>query len=176
MRQRIQHIFRVFDCSERITGYSATVRITIWKKRGNRYKVAAYFLDSTVGIFPPKCEGRMIASINPELYEAAKIDGANRFKQILYITLPHLKPTIVILLILALGGILNAGFDQHFLLGNELTREYSDVLSTYSFRYGIQNGMFSYGAAVGMFSSVVAFIIVLIVNYTAKKTNGQSLF
>jgi putative aldouronate transport system permease protein len=117
-----------------------------------------------------------IASINPELYEAAKVDGANRLKQILYITLPHLKPTIVILLILALGGILNAGFDQHFLLGNELTREYSDVLSTYSFRYGIQNGMFSYGAAVGMFSSVVAFIIVLIVNYTAKKTNGQSLF
>jgi putative aldouronate transport system permease protein len=117
-----------------------------------------------------------ISSINPELYEAAKVDGANRFKQIRYITLPHLKPTIVILLILALGGILNAGFDQHFLLGNELVREYSDVLSTYSFRYGIQNGMFSYGAAVGMFSSVVAFIIVLIVNFAAKKTNGQSLF
>lgn len=60
-----------------------------------------------------------ISSINPELYEAAKVDGANRFKQIRYITLPHLKPTIVILLILALGGILNAGFDQHFLLGND---------------------------------------------------------
>ncbi|ACX66626.1 ABC transporter permease [Paenibacillus sp. Y412MC10] len=117
-----------------------------------------------------------ISSINQELYEAAKVDGANRFKQIRYITLPHLKPTIVILLILALGGILNAGFDQHFLLGNDLTRDYSDVLSTYSFRYGIQNGMFSYAAAVGMFSSVVAFIIVVIVNYTAKKLNGQSLF
>ncbi|WP_413773586.1 ABC transporter permease [Paenibacillus campinasensis] len=117
-----------------------------------------------------------ISSINPELYEASKVDGANRFKQIRYITLPHLKPTIVILLILALGGILNAGFDQHFLLGNDLTREYSDVLSTYSFRYGIQNGMFSYASAVGMFSSVVAFIVVVIVNYTAKKLNGQSLF
>lgn len=117
-----------------------------------------------------------ISSINQELYEAAKVDGANRFKQIRYITLPHLKPTIVILLILALGGILNAGFDQHFLLGNDLTRDYSDVLSTYSFRYGIQNGMFSYAAAVGMFSSVVAFVIVVIVNYTAKKLNGQSLF
>lgn len=117
-----------------------------------------------------------ISSINQEIYEAAKVDGANRFKQIRYITLPHLKPTIVILLILALGGILNAGFDQHFLLGNDLTRDYSDVLSTYSFRYGIQNGMFSYAAAVGMFSSVVAFIIVVIVNYTAKKLNGQSLF
>lgn len=117
-----------------------------------------------------------ISSINPELYEAAKVDGANRFKQIRYITLPHLKPTIVILLILALGGILNAGFDQHFLLGNELTKDYSDVLSTYSFRYGIQNGMFSYASAVGMFSSVVAFIIVVIVNFIAKKVNGQSLF
>ena len=117
-----------------------------------------------------------ISSINPELYEAAKVDGANRFKQIRYITLPHLKPTIVILLILALGGVLNAGFDQHFLLGNNLTKDYSDVLSTYSFRYGIQNGMFSYASAVGMFSSVVAFVIVVIVNYTAKKINGQSLF
>ncbi|MFB9278253.1 ABC transporter permease [Cohnella cellulosilytica] len=117
-----------------------------------------------------------ISAINPELYEAAKVDGANRFKQIRYITLPHLKPTIVILLILALGGVLNAGFDQHFLLGNNLTKDYSDVLSTYSFRYGIQNGMFSYASAVGMFSSVVAFIIVVIVNYSAKKINGQSLF
>lgn len=117
-----------------------------------------------------------ISSINQELYEAAKVDGASRFKQIRYITLPHLKPTIVILLILALGGILNAGFDQHFLLGNDLTRDYSDVLSTYSFRYGIQNGMFSYASAVGMFSSVVAFVIVMIVNTIAKRLNGQSLF
>ncbi|MEK5645169.1 protein lplB [Paenibacillus rhizosphaerae] len=117
-----------------------------------------------------------ISSINQELYEAAKVDGASRFKQIRYITLPHLKPTIVILLILALGGILNAGFDQHFLLGNDLTRDYSDVLSTYSFRYGIQNGMFSYASAVGMFSSIVAFIIVIIVNGIAKRLNGQSLF
>lgn len=117
-----------------------------------------------------------ISAINPELYEAAKVDGAGRFKQIRFITMPHLKPTIVILLILALGGILNAGFDQHFLLGNDLTRDYSDVLSTYSFRYGIQNGMFSYASAVGMFSSVVAFIIVVIVNTIARRLDGQSLF
>lgn len=117
-----------------------------------------------------------ISSINPELYEAAKVDGADRFKQIRYITLPHLKPTIVILLIFSLGGILNAGFDQHFLLGNELTKEYSDVLSTYSFRYGLQNGMFSYASAVGLFNSVVAFILVVIVNGAAKRLNNQSLF
>lgn len=117
-----------------------------------------------------------ISSINPELYEAAKVDGAGRFKQILYVTLPHLKPTIVILLILSLGGVLNAGFDQHYLLGNGLNQGYSDVLSTYSFRYGLQNSMFSYASAVGLFNSVVAFILVVIINFSSKKLNNQSLF
>lgn len=117
-----------------------------------------------------------ISSINLDLFEAARVDGAGRFRQIWHITLPHLKPTIVILLILALGGVLNAGFDQHFLLGNGLNRDYSDVLSTYSFRYGLQNSMFSYATAVGMFNSVVAFALVVIVNQASKKINNQSLF
>nr|WP_241158595.1 ABC transporter permease subunit [Cohnella candidum] len=117
-----------------------------------------------------------ISSINGDLYEAAKVDGAGRFKQIRYITLPHLKPTIVILLILSLGGILNAGFDQHFLLGNGLVQDYSDVLSTYSFRYGLQNSMFSYASAVGVFNSVVAFMLIVVVNFASKKLNNQSLF
>lgn len=117
-----------------------------------------------------------ISSINLELYEAARVDGAGRFKQIVYVTMPHLKPTIVILLILSLGGVLNAGFDQHYLLGNGLNQGYSDVLSTYSFRYGLQNSMFSYASAVGLFNSVIAFILVIIVNYTSKKLNNQSLF
>lgn len=117
-----------------------------------------------------------ISSINTELYEAAKVDGAGRFKQIRYVTLPHLKPTIVILLILSMGGILNAGFDQHYLLGNGLNRDYSDVLSTYSFRYGLQNSMFSYASAVGLFNSVVAFMLIVIVNIASKKLNNQSLF
>ncbi|SFJ84090.1 putative aldouronate transport system permease protein [Paenibacillus sp. UNC496MF] len=117
-----------------------------------------------------------ISSINLDLYEAAKVDGAGRFKQIVYVTLPHLKPTIVILLIFSLGGVLNAGFDQHFLLGNGLNQDYSDVLSTYSFRYGLQNSMFSYASAVGLFNSVVAFIIIVIVNSASKKINNQSLF
>ncbi|WP_309119993.1 ABC transporter permease subunit [Paenibacillus sp.] len=117
-----------------------------------------------------------ISSINLELFEAAKVDGADRFQQIRYITLPHLKPTIVILLILALGGVLNAGFDQHYLLGNGLNQDFSDVLSTYSFRYGLQNSMFSYASAVGLFNSVVAFLMVVLVNYASKKLNDQSLF
>jgi len=117
-----------------------------------------------------------IASINPELYEASKVDGASRVKQILHITLPMLKPTIIILLILAVGNLLNTGFDQYFLLGNALNREYSDVIDTYAFRYGIQNGMFSYASAVGLFKSVVAFIMVLGVNSLARRMNNNSLF
>jgi putative aldouronate transport system permease protein len=117
-----------------------------------------------------------IASINPELYEAAKVDGATRVKQIFHITLPLLKPTIVILLILAVGNILNTGFDQYYLLGNSLNRDYSDVIDTYSFRYGLQNGMFSYASAVGLFKSVVAFIMVLGVNSMARRMNNNSLF
>ncbi|RXZ82333.1 sugar ABC transporter permease [Paenibacillaceae bacterium] len=117
-----------------------------------------------------------ISSINPELYEAAKVDGAGRLRQMTAITLPLLKPTIVILLILSIGNILNTGFDQYYLLGNSLNREYSDVIDTYSFRYGLQNSMFSYASAVGLFKSVVAFLMVLGVNTLARRMNSNSLF
>nr|WP_235946684.1 ABC transporter permease subunit [Paenibacillus glycinis] len=117
-----------------------------------------------------------IASINPELYEAARVDGASRIRQMLHVTLPALRPTIVILLILAVGGVLNAGFDQQYLMQNDLVLKYSDVIDTYTYRYGLQNGMFSYGAAVGLFKSLVAFILVLMVNRLAKKVNDQALF
>lgn len=117
-----------------------------------------------------------ISAINPELYEVAKVDGASRLKQIVHITLPSIKPTVIILAILAVGGILNAGFDQQFLLQNNTVLQYSEVIDTYTYKYGLQNGMFSYGAAVGLFKSVVAFILVLSVNTMAKKMNEQSLF
>lgn len=117
-----------------------------------------------------------IASIYPELYEAARVDGASRIRLMLNITLPALRPTIVILLILAVGGVLNAGFDQQYLLQNDTILKYSDVIDTYTYRYGLQNGMFSYGAAVGLFKSLVAFILVMMVNGLAKKVNDQSLF
>jgi putative aldouronate transport system permease protein len=117
-----------------------------------------------------------IAAINPELYEVAKVDGASRLKQMLHITLPSIRPTIIILAILAVGGILNAGFDQQYLLQNNTVMEYSEVIDTYTYKYGLQNGMFSYGAAVGLFKSVVAFLLVITVNQMAKKTEEQSLF
>lgn len=117
-----------------------------------------------------------IAAVPPELYEAAKVDGAGRLKQIWHVLLPMVRPTIIILLILNIGNLMNTGFDQYFLLGNTLNRSYSDVIDTYSFRYGIQNGMFSYAAAVSMFKSVVAFILVVSVNNISKKMGQTHLF
>ncbi|MFF2092166.1 ABC transporter permease [Paenibacillus sp. NPDC058174] len=117
-----------------------------------------------------------IAAIPTELFEAAKVDGANRLKQIWHVLLPMLRPTIIILLILNIGNLMNTGFDQYFLLGNSLNRSYSDVIDTYAFRYGIQNGMFSYAAAVSMFKSVIAFILVITVNNISKKMGQTHLF
>ncbi|WNS46706.1 ABC transporter permease subunit [Paenibacillus sp. MMS20-IR301] len=117
-----------------------------------------------------------ISAVNPELYEAARVDGASRFRQMWHITLPALRPTIVILGILAVGGILNAGFEQQYLLQNNTVLEYSEVIDIYAYKYGLQNSMFSYGAAVGMFKSVVAFILVVIVNRISRKVNDQALF
>lgn len=117
-----------------------------------------------------------VSAINPELFEAAEVDGAGRLKQIWYIMLPLLRPTILILLILSVGSLLNTGFDQYFLLGNSLNREYSDVIDTYTFRYGIQNGMFSYASAVSLFKSIFAFILVATVNAISRKVEGSALF
>ncbi len=117
-----------------------------------------------------------IAAIPTELFEAAKVDGAGRVKQIWHVLLPMVRPTIIILLILNIGELMNTGFDQYFLLGNSLNRSYSDVIDTYAFRYGIQNGMFSYAAAVSMFKAVVAFILVITVNNISKKMGQAYLF
>lgn len=117
-----------------------------------------------------------ISAIPPELFEAAEMDGAGRLKQIWHVMLPMLRPTIIVLLILNIGNLLNTGFDQYFLLGNSLNRAYSDVIDTYAFRYGIQNGMFSYASAVSLFKSVVAFILVVTVNKIATKMGETHLF
>lgn len=117
-----------------------------------------------------------ISAINPELYESALVDGANRWQQTFNITLPLLKPTIIVLLILAVGSILNGGFEQQFLMQNDVVKEYADVIDYYSYRYGLGQSMYSYGAAVGLFKSVFSFILVVIVNNLSKKYNEHSLF
>jgi putative aldouronate transport system permease protein len=117
-----------------------------------------------------------ISGINLEQYEAADVDGATRWQKIVHITLPALKPTILILLILAIGGILNTGFEQILLLQNNSILNFSDVLDTYAYRYGLQNGMYSYGTAVGLFKSVVSFILVITANKITRKVSNSSLF
>lgn len=117
-----------------------------------------------------------IAGIDPQLYEAAYVDGAGRFRRIWHITLPALKPTIVILLILSVGGLINSNFDQMFLMQNSMTQDAANVLSVYAYKMGIVMGRFSYGTAVGLFQSVVAFGLMYVTNYLSRKFTKESLF
>lgn len=117
-----------------------------------------------------------ISGIDQQLYEAAEVDGANRVQRILHITLPAISVTISIQLILAIGGILSTGFEQQLLLSNNAILNYSDVLDTYAYRYGMKNGMYSYGTAVGLFKSAVSFVLVLTANKITAKVNDSALF
>ena len=117
-----------------------------------------------------------ISAIPQEQYESTKVDGASRLQQIYFITLPAMKPTVVVILIFAISGILNAGFDQQMLMMNDMIKEYADVIDTYAYRYGLMNSMFSYASAVGLFKSVVSFILLMIANKLSRRLNGQALF
>lgn len=117
-----------------------------------------------------------ISGIDPVLYEAASIDGAGKWKQVLNITLPSIIPTIIIQFILSCGNILNAGFDQIFMLYTSHVYDVADIIDTYVYRMGIINNDYSFSTAAGMFKSVVAFVMILIVNTIAKKTNNEGLF
>ena len=117
-----------------------------------------------------------IAGVNTELYEAAMVDGAGRFKQLLHITIPHIVPTMIVLLILRTGSILENGFDQIFILYNTSVYEVGDVLETYIYRLGLVNAKYSYSTAAGMFQSLVGFIMIVITNRAAKALSGSSVF
>lgn len=109
-----------------------------------------------------------IVSINSELYEAASIDGASRLQRLWYVTIPSIKSTIIILLILRLGHIMNNGFEQIFVLQNPMNLGVSEVFETYAYRVGILGGRFSFGATVGLFTSVIGLIFLLASNRIAK--------
>ncbi|HEY5560261.1 MAG TPA: ABC transporter permease subunit [Clostridiaceae bacterium] len=117
-----------------------------------------------------------IAGIDVQLYEAAVMDGASRMKQIWHITLPSIRPTIVILLILRLGAIFDVGFEQVLLMANPLVRDVAEVFDTYAFTQGIQNGQMSLGIAVGFFKSLVGLTFVLSANYLAKKIGDEGIY
>ncbi len=117
-----------------------------------------------------------IAGINPELYEAATVDGAGRFRKMFNITLPSIMGTISILFIFTVSGLLNSNFDQIFVLKNTLNTSTSTVLDIYVYRMGIQLGRFSYATAVGFLKSIVALILLLITNKVSDKLTGSSFF
>lgn len=116
-----------------------------------------------------------ITAISPELYEAAEVDGASRLKKIWHITLPGLRPTIVVLLILSLGRILGSEFDRPYAMGNDMVRDVADVISTLVYREGIRNLRFSYAAAIGVFQSVVCVIFIVLSNAIAKRTGERGV-
>ncbi|NQX69149.1 sugar ABC transporter permease [Paenibacillus alba] len=114
-----------------------------------------------------------LAGVDVEQYEASIMDGANRLRQMWHITLPSIRSTIIILLILRMGDVLDNGFEQIFLMRNPLNREVAEVFDTYVYLMGITQGAFSYSTAVGLFKSIVGVILVLGANWTAKRF-GQS--
>ena len=117
-----------------------------------------------------------IAGVDREMYEAAIIDGASKFQQTRYVTLPSIMPTVSVLLVLSLSGILNAGFEQQMVMANNLTWPWADVIDTYAYRYGLSKGRYSYGAAVGLFKSAVALIMMTASNAFVKRQTGYSLY
>ncbi|MCD9020265.1 ABC transporter permease subunit [Cohnella sp. NL03-T5] len=117
-----------------------------------------------------------LAAIDPQLHEAATMDGASRLQRIRHINLPGIMPTVVILLILNTGSILGIGFEKIYLMQNDLNMESSDVIATYVYRSGILDAQYSFSAAVGLFNSVVSFVLLLSVNFIARRTGDNSLW
>jgi putative aldouronate transport system permease protein len=117
-----------------------------------------------------------MSNIDPTLYEAAKMDGANRWKQILHITIPGIMPTVIILLILAIGKFMTVGDEKILLMYNPTTYETADTIGTYVYRKGILESNFSFSAAVGLFKSIIAFTLLVIANSIAKKVSDTKLW
>ena len=117
-----------------------------------------------------------MAGVSEELCEAGAIDGMGRLGIAIHITLPAILPTIVLLWIMQVGNVLSAGFDQHLIIGNTITQRYWEVIDTYTYRYGVQNGYYSLGTAVSLMKSVIGFVLVLITNAIARKVGDVGLF
>lgn len=117
-----------------------------------------------------------LSTVDAETLEAARIDGANRLQKILYIDVPAILPTIVILLIMRSGTVLNIGFEKVYLLQNDLNRDVSEVISTYTYRLGILEGQFSYTTAIGLFNNAINAAILILVNQISRSVGETSLW
>ena len=117
-----------------------------------------------------------LAGVDVQLYEAAMIDGANRWQRILHITLPCIAGTVTVMLIMKMGDILSNGFEQVWLLQNAPNKEVAEVLETYSYQVGLREGRFSFATAIGLFQSVVGMVMVFISNFLSKRMGGKGLW
>jgi putative aldouronate transport system permease protein len=117
-----------------------------------------------------------IAGIDPQLYEAAIIDGAGRWRRITSITLPAIKPTIIVLLILNVSYLVTQNFDQMYLMQNPLNQEASEIINTYAYRNGIMLGRYSYGTAIGLFQAVISLALLVASNVASRRATGESLY
>ena len=117
-----------------------------------------------------------LAAIDPELYEAARIDGANRWQQTLHVTLPGIARTVVLLLILRVGSMMSVGHEKIILLYNDYTMERADVISSYVYRRGLIQGDYSFSAAVGLFNSAINFLLVILSNFISNRFTGYGIW
>ncbi len=117
-----------------------------------------------------------LAGIDPSLYEAAKIDGATRLQKIIYVDLPSLKPTIMILLIVSVGQVMNVGFEKAFAMQTPLNLDTSEIISTYSYKIAFESGQLSFSTAINFFNSVVNLVLLLTVNRISRKMTDNSLW
>lgn len=117
-----------------------------------------------------------LAGINPELYEAAKVDGATRFQKMRNVDIPGIAPTAIILLILGVGQMMNVGFEKIYLMQNPLNMSTSEVISTYVYKIGLLGANFSFSAAVDLFNSIINLILLITINYVAKRISESSLW
>ncbi|MCD8067875.1 MAG: ABC transporter permease subunit [Lachnospiraceae bacterium] len=117
-----------------------------------------------------------LSGVDPELHEAAKIDGAGKLQRIWHIDLPGILPTIQILFILRVGSVMSVGFEKVFLMQNSLNNTVSEIISTYVYKQGMLSMKYSYSAAIGLFNNIVNFIILVLANYISKRLDGDSLW
>lgn len=117
-----------------------------------------------------------MSAIDTELYESCEIDGGNRYRKMWHITLPGIRPTIIVLLIMNAGWILNAGFEVQYLLGRGLIMDVSDTIDIFVLKYGITNGNYSLATAAGIFKSVISILLIASTNYLSKKLDEESVF
>lgn len=117
-----------------------------------------------------------LSGVSPELHEAARIDGASRLQIVLHINLPAIAPTVITMLILRFGQVMDLGFEKIYLLQNSLNLDASQVIATYVYELGVRSGQFSYSSAIGLFNTVINVILLLIVNQVSRKVADISLW